>query len=173
MAPLHWNIVWCERNTNLCSPHWSVLSGLQSKGAVWIVECPERDLEWMMIGEADRGKSNRTLERDTPAHLSDSHLPQQSMCQQFCCFTLHCLLLLLCWKLCRRCLYKLLALGWVWGELSPGDGSESAMALLLDGFNGAASHHCLIRHRFKRRRKKRSERKGMSTPAAVWVRWTL
>ncbi|XP_047433040.1 double-stranded RNA-specific editase 1-like [Mugil cephalus] len=34
------------------------------------------------------------------------------------------------------------------------------MALLLEGFHATAAYYCLVRHRFKRRRKKRSERKG-------------
>ncbi|XP_037552315.1 double-stranded RNA-specific editase 1-like isoform X2 [Nematolebias whitei] len=38
------------------------------------------------------------------------------------------------------------------------------MALLLDGFNGTPAYHCLMRRRFKRRRKKRSERKGGVQP---------
>lgn len=40
--------------------------------------------------------------------------------------------------------------------------AERAMALLTNGAQNLGSYFCLIRHRFKRRRKKRSERKGNS-----------
>lgn len=39
-------------------------------------------------------------------------------------------------------------------------GAEQAMALLTNGAQNLGSYYCLIRRRFKRRRKKRSERKG-------------
>lgn len=51
-----------------------------------------------------------------------------------------------------------------------------AMALLTDGAQNLGSYYCLIRRRFKRRRKKRSERKGKTSSQrwrAAWLGFML